>query len=567
MGPTAIPPPPGMVSWWPGDGNADDIWDGNDGTLTGDFAQGMVGQAFSFDGTGDFVLVPDSGNLNITGDVTVDLWAKKTVFDDRVAVLVDKGAIATGTVETADAPGAYFLFLVRPSSGGNVGAGFQRADGSFALLIGPPLSDSNFHHYAYVRSGNTHKLFVDGIMVASGDFIGSPGDTSGLPLVIGASRNDPAPTGFTGHFGGIIDEVEIFNRALTDAEIQAIYNAGSAGKIKPAVFSSTGSMALARRDHTATLLSDGRVLIQGWTTTTAEVYDPTTGTFTVTGSTLCTHRQGSTATRLTDGRVLVVGGNGAPQCAELYDPATGVFTQTGNLNVVHTAHTATLLPDGRVLIAAGSDPTDGPITHAVSELYDPTTGTFSLTGSLNDHRHAHTATLLPDGKVLIAGGTQTTSPGFGISLNTAELYDPAAGTFSVTGNMTSSRSGPRATLLPNGKVLILSGRLSDSAELYDPSSGTFSATGNMTTPRCAPSATLLPSGQVLVAGGCVAGGPVVTDSAELYDPAAGTFTATASMSDPRQQHTATLLLNGDVLVVGGYSGTGQLSSAELYLSD
>jgi len=192
-----------------------------------------VGEAFSFDGSGDLVQVPDSPELNITGDVTVDLWAKKTVFDDRVAVMVDKGARDTGTVQTADGPEAYFLFVDRPSSGGNVGAGFQRADGSFAFLIGPPLSDSNFHHYAYVRSGNTHKLFVDGGVVASGDFAGVPGDTSGLPLSIGALRNEPSPDGFIRHFGGVIDEVEIFSRALTEDEIRLIYLAGSAGKKKP----------------------------------------------------------------------------------------------------------------------------------------------------------------------------------------------------------------------------------------------------------------------------------------------------------------------------------------------
>ena len=226
--PTAVQPPPVMVSWWPGDGNANDIMDGNHGTLSGDatFAQGMVGQGFSLDGTGDFVLVPDSSNLNITGDVTVDLWAKRTVFGS-ISVLVDKGANLVGT---ADQPDAYAMWF---SQDDHLVAGFARADGSLVFLIGPVVTDTQFHHYSYVRSGNTHNLFVDGVVATADTFTGVPGDTSGLPLAIGAVRRDPNPPGFASEFGGIIDEVEVFNRALSAAEIKAIYDAGSAGKVKP----------------------------------------------------------------------------------------------------------------------------------------------------------------------------------------------------------------------------------------------------------------------------------------------------------------------------------------------
>ena len=228
-GPTPIPPPPGMVSWWPGDGNANDIWGGNHGTLTGDAtADGKVGQAFSFDGVGDFVLVADNPNLDITGDMTVDLWAKRTVFS-RFMGMVVKGA--AGTIGGGDVPSVINLEF---SSNDMLGAFFERGDGSNVRLDGPIVTDVNFHHYAYVRSGDHHKLFMDGEVVASGDFTGSPGDTSGLPLTIGALRHDPDPTGFVQYFGGVIDEVEIFNRALTAEEVRAIYDSGSAGKVKPA---------------------------------------------------------------------------------------------------------------------------------------------------------------------------------------------------------------------------------------------------------------------------------------------------------------------------------------------
>ena len=222
-GPTAIQPPDGMVSWWPGDGNANDIVGGNDGALTGGFAQGKVRQGFSLDGSGDLVVVPPSTNLNITGDVTVDLWARRTLVGQR-AVMVAKG------LDVANAHSSYRLLF---QAGDSLEAGFERSDGPLFSLVGPRVTDSNFHHYAYVRNDDTHKLFMDGIVIASGDFIGSPGDTSGLPLVLGAIQDNTSATGFSGRFGGVIDEVEIFNRALSNEETKAIYDAGSAGKIKP----------------------------------------------------------------------------------------------------------------------------------------------------------------------------------------------------------------------------------------------------------------------------------------------------------------------------------------------
>ena len=225
--PSGIAPPAGMVSWWPGDGNASDIIDGNSGTLTGDatFTDGMVGQAFSLDGTGDVVVVPDSPSLNLTGDVTVDMWARRTVIVR--GHMIAKGA---GTIGTTDAPD---VFLLAFDSEHRLFGGFERADGTNVILEGPVVTDTNFHHYAYVRSGNSHKLFMDGVMVTGNTFTGSPGDTSGIELAIGSVRHDPAPTGFSQHFAGIIDEVEIFNRALSAAEIRAIFEAGSAGKRKP----------------------------------------------------------------------------------------------------------------------------------------------------------------------------------------------------------------------------------------------------------------------------------------------------------------------------------------------
>jgi hypothetical protein len=316
--------------------------------------------------------------------------------------------------------------------------------------------------------------------------------------------------------------------------------------------------------------------------------------FTATGS-MSVGRDGHTARLLSDGRVLVAGGlasadaNHPLSSAEFYDPKTGKFSLTGSMSVPRSLHTATLLHDGRVLIAGGYDASDftgtgeapgsGQSIPAVkpgpadprrkAELYEPKTGTFSRTGSMAVDRYSDTATLLRDGRVLIVGGESLRS---GI-VASAELYDPNAGTFSATGSMSASRTGHTATLLPDGDVLIAGGYNPAgfslaSAELYDPTTGRFSLTGSMSVVRTDHTATLLTDGRVLIAGGFAANGDQNNSyaSAELYDPKSGTFSPTGSMTTARTGHTATLLGNGQVLLTGSDdAGTGKAAiTAELY---
>jgi len=275
---------------------------------------------------------------------------------------------------------------------------------------------------------------------------------------------------------------------------------------------------------TSTLLpNDGNVLITGGTYSLgqfssygAELYNPATRTFTATrGKTTVT----GIATLLANDKVLITGNT-----AQLYDPVTDSFAPTGSYvgpfyyGPFFHPDTATLLQDGRVLIVGNAVNGDGYVEH--EELYDPVTGTFKVTGKMHtfgfgsDIWSGHTATLLPDGKVLLAGGESEDFGRFSI----AELYDPSTDTFTAIANMTTPRAGHTATLLPNGTVLLAGGQppLSTSAEIYNPATGTFSPTGNMTTPRFRQAATLLEDGTVLMTKGET--DARVALAAELYVP-------------------------------------------------
>jgi WD40 repeat protein len=259
--------------------------------------------------------------------------------------------------------------------------------------------------------------------------------------------------------------------------------------------------------------------------------------------------------------VLIAGGyavvgNGAPTIAtaEIYDPGTGTFSSTGPLVTGRSGHSATLLTSGKVLIAGGGNNNNGflNVTLASAELYDPLAGTFSATGSMNMARSAP-ATLLSDGKVLVAGGVL---PNIG-ALSSAEVYDPSTGMFAFTGSLLTERYNNNATLLQNGKVLIAggndnAGNLLASAELYDPAAGAFLATGSLNLPRSSP-ATLLNNGQVLFVGGNDVSSSATQQSlnmSELYDSASGVFIVNARTNAFRFFLTVTLLNSGQVLVTG-----------------
>jgi WD40 repeat protein len=300
------------------------------------------------------------------------------------------------------------------------------------------------------------------------------------------------------------------------------------------------------------------------TLASAELFEPNQGasggSFVATGP-MNAARVGHTATVLTNGRVLIAGGAskmfGAGQIfasAELYNPSKRRFSNTGAMLEARTGHTATLLADGKVLIAAGND---GTTSLTSAELYDPASAKFTATGSINIGRERCSATLLANGQVLIAGGITLQPDGNGSVQDSAELYDPTMGLFIPTGPMTSARENHTATLLPDGRVLITGGfsdnvGVLDTADLYDPVTGLFSPAGHMTTSRSGHFAAALGDGDVLVAGGIDDRG-VSLKSAEVFVALSGKFVKVASMPRDRFSVGATALSSSEILVAGGYT--------------
>jgi len=216
--------PSGLVAWWPGDGNGEDVVGDNNGALTGGagFATAIFGQGFRMDGENDHVMVAPDPSLNLRSDVTVHVWAKRTKFGGQ-HVMVVKGAGVRGAIDVPTAFVLKFSGSRLSDSGDFLAAGFERSDGSDVFLVGPEVTDQEFHHYAYVRNAAEHKLFLDGKVVVRESFIGGPGDTFDVSLAIGTGTTLQA----VNMFAGVIDEVKIFSRALSDKEIRDVYEDGS----------------------------------------------------------------------------------------------------------------------------------------------------------------------------------------------------------------------------------------------------------------------------------------------------------------------------------------------------
>lgn len=352
-------------------------------------------------------------------------------------------------------------------------------------------------------------------------------------------------------------------------------------------FALTGSLNVARYNQSATLLPSGEVLVAGGigvngnstSLASAELYNPKTGKWTLTGN-MTAGRTSFTATLLQNGEVLVAGGSDYQiRCyatAELYNASTGTWTLTGSMTQPRCLHSATLLSDGRVLVSGGVNSIYDTDTATVpgSEIYNPTTGTWKATASLNISRASAATLMLDDGEVLTAGGYNNTGNSApNTYLTSAELYNPSTQVWSTTASMSVGASLPSpAALLTNGDALI-----AIDAQFYIPGSATWSATGPLPTIANGPTkAVALANGNVLGTGCvCKTTNPrypcrsASTAVADLYNFGTNTWSQTGSMNNSRFSQTMTLLSNGQVLVAGGYEKppTGYstvLSTAELY---
>jgi N-acetylneuraminic acid mutarotase len=348
------------------------------------------------------------------------------------------------------------------------------------------------------------------------------------------------------------------------------------------------SLLEGRWGHTATLLEDGRLLVVGGkekpygSLGTAEIFDPSTNEWSSAGSTLEPRGEGHTATLLDNG-VLITGGT-ASALAEIYDFSTDQWSPAGTMMNARLRASATLLEDGRVLVAGGEDATvTGSKLLASAEIYDPSTGEWTATGSMNEAHSGHSTALL-NGKPFLVGRYL------------AEVYDPSTETWSSAGQpVRERRFGSTATAMENGTVLVTGGewhfdasrinpagvraggtqggsvgpaaRLQvpsmkplSSSEVFDPITSQWTSIESMSEPRANHSAILLDDGRLLVVGG---------GDLEAYDPDSNTWSSIGKLNQEHgESYTATLLNDGSILIVGGKKETqdsfGGLKSAEIY---
>lgn len=540
---------------------------------------GVDSFALQFDGAGDVISAPDTGDL-ISGRLTVTAWVKTTMTNGLAGIIMKN---------SADENNGWQLFLVNGFIRGWYYAANDRFIGGVDGITAGRIDDGMWHHVALVVDETGGRIQVDGDIRGTGSWVGAPGDASNRgDLVMGFGVG-------AGFFRGTLDEVTVWDRALTKAEVVAMQARSLSGReaglryyyrfseavglqVENSAAGKGAFMGLLANDQNresgvilgpaaVTVPADaitsrsarlGSEISSGGTNTTAWFQWGLTTNY---GQTTLAQPAGSRD------RAVPFVFNLPGLAAEVpvhfravasnalgvaYGSNVTVVPPAANLTQERSEHTATLLPDGKVLVAGGYGVSVNQLGFPTNtaELFDPASGRWTPTGPMSNAHGLHSATLLLNGRVLV------------VDVFGAELYDPQTRTWSPTGRPGASHNLHTATLLADGRVLVAGG-FGNSPEIYDPATGQWALTGALKTPRSRHTATLLPNGKVLVAGGEGASRNALA-SAELYDPATGQWTFTGPMQNARLLHTATWQLEGQVLAVGGTDNTNVLRTAERY---
>jgi len=522
--------------------------------------------------TGDMVVarirhtltrLPDGKVLATGGALIADLWSSAEIYDPD-----------TGTwtqINSMNSPRTYHTATLLADGKVLITAGSNNSDNH---LESAEIYDPATGNWSFTGNLNQDRNSHIAILLRNGNVLVAGGNGGGV--LRHAELYNPATGNWTVTGSMITSRAGFTATMLTNGKILVAgpKDAGTPEIYDPSgTWESTDPLTTVRSMHSAVLLQSGQVLITGGENNiesylrSAERFDPSTSSWELTGN-MNIDRGDTTTTPLSNGKTLVVGGGYRGRTSGLYDPVSGTWTFAGSLNVArHQEHTATYLPDGRVLVTGGWNPDDYQLCS--TEIYSPTNDLWTPTDDMNVCRQGHAAILLPDGNVLVAGGRD--SSGY---VGSAELYAPATGAWSLTANMAYMRAWFTATQLADGRTLVIGGGSNignlKNAELYDPDFGIWSDTGNLRFARYSHSATRLRDGRVLVAGGKGSDDGYTVEqlySAEIYDPINETWLETGSLNVARSGHAAILLPNGDVLIAGGHNGTTSIADVEIYDPD